>query len=184
MTLVEQARKAPWGLKGHRERRGTPAHKGPPGLPGSATILNGYCFGLGSPGLVGLFVGLGSEWSGNGACLNGESADLVNSGDTRFTTGLPMPSPGILKTLTVALNPTLGGIQAMDSYQIEIRVFVNLMATSLTCTIAGAAPAVPCSDNTDTLVVKSGDRIAVQMKKVSSGRITAGLSIHVALEKQ
>ena len=110
--------------------------------------------------------------------MSGEDATGTSSGfGYPRSIGLPLPSLGHLQNLTVVSTSNTS-----SSYPITIQVFVNRIATSLTCTITIAPTSIPCSDNVNTVSVNAGDVIAVQMSTPTV--LDSGLSIHVSLEKQ
>lgn len=140
---------------------------GPTGLPGpTLTTLAGSC-GTGTTTLTtGVVFGLGSGYVTNPGCYNGYSATSVP--------GLPMPSGGTLRNLTVAVSATPTG----GNYDLEITVYVNQAASSLTCTF-NTGTGSGCSDNTDSLVVSAGDKLAVVFSSLStpSGALVGQISL-------
>ena len=88
-----------------------------------------------------------------------------------------MPSQGTLRNLTVAVVATpSGGV----NYDLEITVYINGAATSLTCTF-NTGSASGCSDTTDSLLVNAGDKLAVQF--ASHATPSGGLVGQISLEK-
>jgi len=144
------------------------------GLGAAPAILSGYC-GISATQHVGVLEGLGA--SGTPQCFNGRS---VQSNDG---TGLPMPSGGILRHLTVIATPDPN---ANGSYPVSIQVYINNVVTALNCTLTISATSnAACSDNTDAVPVNAGDVLIVQMNGNPTG--LAGddyFSLHAAIEKQ
>jgi hypothetical protein len=152
---------------------------GPQGIQGPPVVLNAWC-GINTTANppIGLF------GAGPNVCFNGyTAAGLAPGGETAE---LPMPSPGTLKNLTVAATGYVVQQGNPFNFAVNIQVFVNGTATLLACTVTASAPAasVPCSDNTDSVAVKAGDLVAVQMTTATSLTSTAGFSMYMALEKQ
>ena len=115
-------------------------------------------------GSVGVLMDLGSEDPTQPNCFNGLTPAAV--------VGLPMPSAGTLKNLTVASN-------SAASYQVTVQVYVNGVASSIGCTfVAGAG----CADNANTAAVNAGDRVAVQLS--NTNLLPGALAVHASLEKQ
>lgn len=163
----------PAGTQGVQGPPGPMGPTGPPGPAGTATILTGFCSGLGGQPKTptGLFYGLGTENTVS-FCMNDEPVGDLQS------VGLPLPSGGTLKNLIVAAK-TDG---TNPSYEVQVRVFVNDEPTNLTCTF-NVSSGIPCSDKLDTVIVNAGDRVVAQM---TGQPWTQGfaLTMHLALEKQ
>jgi hypothetical protein len=139
-------------------------------------ILSGYCYG--NSGLLqGLFFGLGANH--DSACYDGlNAADTTGSQNT----GLPMPSAGTLRNLTlVAYEPT--SPPAPPSYQVAIQVWVNSAPTALSCmiTVAVINQAIKCTDNIHSVSVKAGDTITIMMTATPNNG--TAVTMNVALEK-
>ena len=135
-------------------------------------ILTGWC-GIGSPvggptaPLSTLLGNLGNAaivspcWGNNSATNGGSNG------------GVPMPSAGTLKHLNVIATYTDSGSNpGTVSWPVQTTVFVNNVASTLTCsvTLVGAAGGsanqavkFTCSDTTDEVTVSAGDEITAQM---------------------
>ena len=133
--------------------------------------MSGFCgisTQLNSGAVTGVLVQLGSEDAINSSCFNGYVAGSA--------LGLPMPSAGTLKNLTVVSNVN-------GSYPIAVSVYINGVSTSIVCTITTPNT---CTD-TETVTghsatVSAGDTVAVQL---SASNVPLGsLSVHASLEKQ
>jgi len=129
--------------------------------------LSGFCgisTTLNPNPATGVLLQLGSEDVSAPGCFNGYTPSTV--------VGLPMPSAGTLKNLTVASN-------ANGSYQFTVSVYINGLSVGLSCTIDSSTNT--CT-NTSSANVNAGDTVAVQL---SASSVPAGqLSVHVSLEKQ
>ena len=159
----------PAGTTGSTGAIGAQGPAGPVGPAGPPVILSGFC-GIStilSPGTVtGVLLQLGSEDVSQPGCFNGYTPATV--------VGLPIPSAGALKNLTVASNALVGSYPP-----ILVSVYVNGVLTSIGCTINSSNT---CADDTDSATVNAGDTVAVQL---SASSVPAGnLSVHVSLEKQ
>ena len=131
------------------------------GFCGPSIPSNGYT--------TGVLLGLGSQDPTNPSCFNGYTASNV--------VGVPMPSSGTLKNLTVAALSTL------SSGSIQIIVTVNSVETRMSCYLSVGPSMGSCTDNFDTYQVQPGDRVAVQVTAFNA--INPGsLSMQVSLEKQ
>jgi hypothetical protein len=110
---------------------------------------------------------LGSE-NVSAGCFNGDTPSTV--------VGLPMPSAGALKNLTVASNANGNG-----GNPITVSVYINGVITSIGCTITAST----CADNGQnghSATVNVGDTVAVQLS--ASSVLAGNLSVHASLEKQ
>jgi len=121
---------------------------------GTPAILAGYCS-------VGAIAHTQSDFfllgdTNGSACFNADSP----------TIGLPLPSAGILKNLTmVARIQDSGNTPAM--VHVDITVNVNSVPTALTCAVdtlgSPLGTKASCSDTLHRVSVHAGDQVTVQM---------------------
>jgi len=173
----------PAGPTGAQGPAGPQGQQGPPGTPGPPTILSGYCYNVNPGGTdfatIGLFSGLGSN-SGTG-CLNG--LDPANTSGAN--TGLPMPSAGVLKNLTLIVYDLYGAPPPMP-FPVQFQVWVNSIQTSLSCSITVASNNQPitCADTVNTANVNAGDAVSVAMSTPNPNPTNGQWAMNVSLEKQ
>lgn len=106
---------------------------------------------------------------GTPTCDDYEGTDATpSSSPGNGFVGIPMPSPGTLSNLQ--LYTYSGG-------PISATVYVNNTATALTCTTPGTGPPDTCGDATDTVLVNTGDTVALWEHGL-------GTSISASFEKQ
>jgi hypothetical protein len=160
--------------------QGPSGPQGPPGTAGTPTILTGSCYGGGVPasGGLGLFGGLGSGGP-TGCFVPGNPADT-----TGLAEGVPMPSAGVLKNLTLV------GYEGAISWpvSVQVQVWVNSIATNLTCTASftTVSQKTACSDLVDTVSVNAQDTVSVAMTGLAAAP-DPGVQMNsmiVSLEKQ
>jgi len=175
------------GAQGMQGVQGVQGPQGVPGTPGSGTIFNGYCIqgstiapANGVFSGVGLLVGIGSPLPTN-SCFNGASPTDAN-GDV---VGALMPSPGTLRNLYMTTPLAYLGKEGTPA-SIQVQVWVNSVATNLTCTVGSADaiyPGIPlsCQDTADAVSVNAGDMVSVTMTGTAVGVYTVML---VSFEKQ
>jgi len=183
-----QGSTGPAGPQGATGPTGARGPRGTPGAPGAPSILAGYCVlsGAVAQGTVGVFNGLAALGNlGGTGCFNGlNPASPPQPGGVNLTLGLPMPSGGVLKNLTLVGY----SVQSGASFQIQVQVWVNFVATNMACTMTVATlfQTTSCSDPVDTVNVNPADTVSVVMTAVSPGG-TQGVSapaMYVSLEKQ
>jgi hypothetical protein len=173
----------PAGPAGAQGPPGPTGAQGPPGA-GTPAILSGWCssseFPTSGEPVYGLFAGLGGEFQGNSPqCFSGGSA----SDTTGMAEGLPMPSAGILKNLTLVGYES----QTPSSASVMIQVWVNSVTTNLTCTVnfTTVAQKTSCSDLVDTVSVNAQDTVSVAMTGLAPpGYTGSAVSLVVSFEKQ
>jgi hypothetical protein len=172
------------GPKGAAGAQGPAGSQGPPGAPGAPAILTGYCnYAPVGADALGIFFILGKIGTdGNQNCFDGVSP--ANT-DAAYVPGVPMPSAGGLQNLTLMayLLPTA----SPASFQVGAQVWVNAVATSLTCTLTLVAvnQKATRSDPIDTVAVNAGDSVVVEMTTPSP--VNPGiqnLTMVVSIEKQ
>jgi hypothetical protein len=138
--------------------------------------LTGFCTSIVGTTTTGALLGLGSEDVTKPACNNGASNVL----------GVPMPSAGTLKNLTVVSSFTAAPLGPSGGpYSITATVWVGGAQTNnpvVACTfLAGTA----CSDLVDTSAIGPGVSVAVVLTFGSGGpNVGDQLSVHASLEKQ
>jgi hypothetical protein len=172
----------PAGAQGPLGPAGAQGPAGPQGSPGTPAILTGSCIQGGFPvsggPVYGLFGGLGGQ-SGTQCFGGGNPADT-----TGLAEGVPMPSAGVLKNLTLV------GYEALVSWpvSVQVQVWVNSIATNLTCTInfTTIAQKTSCADLVDMVSVNAQDTVSVAMTGLAAaGNPGVDLdSMIVSLEKQ
>jgi hypothetical protein len=173
----------PAGPAGVQGPAGPTGAQGPPGA-GTPAILSAWCspseFPISGGPVYGLFAGLGGQFQGNSPqCFSGGNpADA-----TGMAEGLPMPSAGVLKNLTLV------GYESQPSWpaSVQIQVWVNYVATNLACTVnfTTAAQKTSCSDLVDTVSVNAQDTVSVAMTGLANpGYSGSAVSMIVSLEKQ
>jgi hypothetical protein len=189
------------GANGAQGPAGPPGPQGPPGASGTPTILAGFCGTAVTSWAIGTFGGLGSN--GTTQCFNNcTPMTWVNNGQgcmagsmQSFATGLPLPSGGILKNLTLIAYSTNGSIPPPPAYQVQVQVWVNSTATPLMCTITVAASSsqasgppqpITCADNVDTVNANAGDAVSVIMSTPLPlpAANPGAMTMNVSLEKQ
>jgi hypothetical protein len=181
----------PAGPAGVQGPPGPTGAQGPPGAPGSPAILSGSCWfgatfpGPSSPPVHGLFVGLGGTVNPNPdfGCFNGN-----NPADTTgINAGVPMPSPGVLKNLTVVGYYNRGTNPSCPA-SVQVQVWVNSIATNLACTadFTIVDQKTSCSDLVDTVIVTTQDTVSAAMTGTDTcpGSPPSLTSMTVSLEKQ
>jgi hypothetical protein len=131
--------------------------------------LSGFC-GISTPAnsgtATGVLLELGSEDVTQPGCFNGYTPTTV--------VGLPMPSAGTLKNLTVASNALVGSYPP-----ILVSVYINGIVSNIGCPLNSSNT---CADNAHSATVNAGDTVAVQLS--ASSVLAGSLSVHVSLEKQ
>jgi len=166
------------GANGSAGPQGLAGPAGPAGTPGSPTILNGYCSGTLPDGILtgqsGVLIGLGDDSpAASSQCFNGDGVNNV--------VGIPIPSLGNLNNLTVIANAS-----SVSGYTIQITVFLNANATSLSCAISVAPQSsglLTCSAP-GPIPVATGQPVFVQASISGIGVGSLGsLTIHASLEK-
>lgn len=180
------------GTPGSQGLQGVQGPPGPPGTPGTAAILSASCaaFAPTSSGTTSLFPGLGGQTGGGpGFCFGGSGS----AGEASQDFGVPIPSAGILKNLTLVGHSSY---PADSPFQIQAQVWVNLSATALTCSItinSTVLQPIICSDQLHTMNVNAGDAVSVAMS-VSSADVPqcvdisgqtrdCNIGLNVSLEK-
>jgi hypothetical protein len=172
------------GLAGVQGPQGMTGAQGPPGVAGTPAILSGWCssseFPTSGQPTYGLFSGLGGQFQNNiPQCFSGG-----NPADTTgMAEGLPMPSAGVLKNLTLVGYES----QTSSPASVQVQVWVNSIATNLTCTVNFTTIALKtsCSDLVDTVSVHAEDTVSVAMTGVAPPGYTGStISMNVSLEKQ
>lgn len=173
------------GKAGPQGPQGLTGAQGPAGVSGAPTILSGWCSASELPisggTLSGLFVGLGGGYQQPSLqCFDGASP----SDATGMAEGLPMPSAGVVKNLTLV------GYESQASWPVSVlvQVWVNSLPTNITCTayFTTIAQKTSCSDLVDTINVNALDTVSVSMTGVAAtpGYNYAAVSMAVSLEKQ
>jgi len=194
-----QGQTGPTGPQGPQGAQGVQGPAGPQGQPGAAgapTILAGSCNSSLVSYAIGSLDGLGSN--GNSECFN-NCAPMVwvtdgqgcQSPSQPFGTGLPLPSGGRLQNLTLIAYST--GTPP-PAFQVQVQVWVNSMATALTCSITvasvssealGPPQPITCADNAHTVSANAGDAISIVMSTpLPLPATTAYITMNVSLEKQ
>src|ERR1700689_492485 len=107
---------------------------------------------------------------------------LTNEGSSSVFKTSKMPSAGVLKNLTLV------GYESLTSWPIsvQIQVWVNSLATNLTCTVSftTVAQKTSCSDLVDTVSVNAQDTVSVSMTGLAAtpGYTDAAVSMYASLE--
>lgn len=176
------------GTPGSQGLQGVQGPPGPPGTPGTAAILSASCL-AGAPnssGTTSVFPGFG--YLQPAGCFGSAPA-----GDPTNDFGVPVPSAGILKNLTLV---GYSYFPANSQFQVQAQVWVNLVATDLACTITvntAVFQPIICSDLLHTVNVNAGDAVSVAMSLSSasvpqcSNGVTlreCPMTMNVSLEKQ
>ena len=120
--------------------------------------------------------------------MNSAQNRITVSGQGFSPAGLPMPSAGVLKNLTVVAYVAMA--PATPPVPVQVQVLVNDTATSLTCsvTVTTVKQPTPCSDSTYTVSVKAGDLITITMTtpapRLPDGDPRDSMTMTVSLEKE
>jgi hypothetical protein len=186
------------GPAGPQGSQGPAGPQGPPGTPGPPAIFTSYCHGnynYGAGGGYGLFMGLGRNAIGGGdaycfQALVGLPA-LPPSDTTDYNTGAPITSSGVLKNMwviaTCAALSSPGGCGF--PLEVTVQVWINSVATPLTCTVTLTAAGQPfkCTNTTDVVPVNAGDALSISTfapLTMSDIYTDSTLNMNVSVEKQ
>jgi hypothetical protein len=154
----------------------TPAPAGP-------TVYTAYCIGYtSSSASSGLFPGLGAN--STIYCFNGADPTDTSGGNT----GAPITSSGLLKNLWVIsyCTPPSGGSTCTIPMDVTVQVWINSVATPLTCKVTMTAfnKAFKCADTTDVVPVSAGDALSISNSTTLATGQYYGLRLNVSVEKQ
>lgn len=153
------------------------------GVTSAQTVFTGSCF-PGTPDNVdtsALLFNFGNQRGVLPVCW---------SGSNPFDNGVPMSLAGTLKHLFVTGKYVDGG-SSPATWNVQVQVFLNGVATSLTCTavLSGGTSTpktISCSDTVDIVAVILGDVISVKMSTsglTCNGNSCPELSLNVSFKE-